>query len=72
VDPRFIVRQMLGIDTVRRQALISLGANVGVTLIGYLATVYIAHVAGAEVLGAYYLFLAYYSRVILGYIAPVG
>lgn len=66
VDPRSIVRQMLGIDTVRRQALISLGTNVGVTLVGYLATVYIAHVAGAEVLGAYYLFLAYYSLAILG------
>ncbi|OPY46814.1 MAG: putative flippase AglR [Methanoregulaceae archaeon PtaU1.Bin222] len=66
VDPRTIVRQMLGIDTVRRQALISVGTNIGVTFVGYLATIYIAHVAGAEVLGAYYLFLAYYSLAILG------
>lgn len=66
VDPRHIVRQMLGIDAVRRQAIISVGANIGVTLVGYIATVYIAHVAGAEILGAYYLFLAYYSLTILG------
>ncbi|MCU0631417.1 MAG: oligosaccharide flippase family protein [Methanolinea sp.] len=66
MDPRYIVRQMLGIDTVRRQALLSVGANVGITAVGYLATVYIAHAAGAEVLGAYFLFLAYYSLAALG------
>ena len=66
MDPRHIVSQMLGIDTVRRQALISLGANVGTTIAGYLATIYIAHATGAAVLGAYYLFLAYFSLASLG------
>lgn len=66
MDPRHIVRQMLGIDSVRRQAILSIGANVGITATGYLATVYIAHTAGAEVLGAYFLFLAYYSLAALG------
>ncbi len=66
MDPRHIARQILGIDAVRRQALISVGANVGITIVGYIATVYIAHAAGAEVLGAYYLFLAYYSLATLG------
>jgi len=66
MDPQNIVRQMLGIDTLRRQALISFGVNIGITVVGYLATVYIAHAAGAEVLGSYYLFLAYYSLATLG------
>lgn len=66
MDPRYIVRQMLGTETVRRQALLSVGANVGITAVGYLATAYIAHAAGAEVLGAYFLFLAYFSLASLG------
>lgn len=72
MDPRHIARQILGIDAVRRQALISVVANVGITIVGYIATVYIAHAAGAEVLGAYYLFLAYYSLAILGADGGIG
>jgi O-antigen/teichoic acid export membrane protein len=52
---------MIGIGPVRRQSLISLGSNLAITAIGYIATVYIAHTAGAGPLGAFYLFLAYYS-----------
>ena len=66
MDSRHIVRQMLGIESVRRQAILSVGANVGITAIGYLATVYIAHTADAEVLSAYFLFLAHYSLAALG------
>ncbi|MCQ8894653.1 MAG: oligosaccharide flippase family protein [Methanolinea sp.] len=65
MDRGRIVRQILGIETVRRQALITLLANIGITVTGYLSTVYIAHVAGAGVLGAYYLFLAYFSLATL-------
>jgi len=61
VDPRAIVHRLLGIEAVRRQALLSFLANAGITAVGYLSTVYIAHAAGAGVLGAYFLFLAYYS-----------
>ncbi len=56
-----LIGQMIGIGPVRRQSLMSLGSNLVITAIGYIATVYIAHTAGAGPLGAFYLFLAYYS-----------
>ncbi len=56
---------MIGIGPVRRQSIISLGSNLAITAIGYIATVYIAHTAGAGPLGAFYLFLAYYSMATL-------
>jgi len=61
IRPRTIVHRLLGVEAIRRQALLSLLANASITAAGYLSTVYIAHVAGAGVLGAYFLFLAYYS-----------
>ncbi|MDH7491878.1 MAG: oligosaccharide flippase family protein [Methanolinea sp.] len=59
--PASLVRRLLGVEEIRRHALLSFLASTGVTAVGYLSTVYIAHVAGAGVLGAYYLFSAYYS-----------
>jgi len=60
-----LIGQMIGIGPVRRQSIISLGSNLAITAIGYIATVYIAHTAGAGPLGAFYLFLAYYSMATL-------
>jgi O-antigen/teichoic acid export membrane protein len=51
----------MSIEPIRRQSLISLGNIIGLTVLGYIATMYFAHVLGAAVLGSYYLFLAYYS-----------
>lgn len=65
MGPGKIVDQLLAIGTVRRQALLSIGANIGITAVGYLSTIYVAHTAGAETLGAYFLFLAYYSLAAL-------
>jgi len=59
--PASLLRRLLGIEAVHRHALLSLLTSTGITAVGYLSTVYIAHVAGAGLLGAYYLFLAYYS-----------
>ncbi|HTY15632.1 MAG TPA: polysaccharide biosynthesis C-terminal domain-containing protein [Methanoregulaceae archaeon] len=47
------------IGPVRRQSLIVFGSSIGVTVIGFFATIYIAHVAGAAALGGLYLLLAY-------------
>jgi O-antigen/teichoic acid export membrane protein len=65
MGPGKIVDQLLAIGTVRRQALLSIGANIGITAVGYLSTIYVAHTAGAETLGAYFLFLAYYGLAVL-------
>jgi O-antigen/teichoic acid export membrane protein len=51
----------MSIEPIRRQSLISLGNIAGLTVLGYIATMYFAHVLGAAVLGSYYLFLAYYT-----------
>lgn len=51
----------MGIDPVRRQSVISLTSTIALTAIGFLATMYFAHVLGKAVYGAYALFLAYYG-----------
>jgi O-antigen/teichoic acid export membrane protein len=53
--------RFMSIEPVRRQSLISFANVIGLTVLGYIATMYFAHVLGAAVLGSYYLFLAYYS-----------
>lgn len=49
----------MDIGPVRRQSLIVFGSSIGVTIIGFFATIYIAHVAGATALGGFFLLLAY-------------
>jgi O-antigen/teichoic acid export membrane protein len=49
------------IGPVQRQSLISFFSLIGLTIIGYLSTMYFAHVLGPAVLGSYFLFLAYYG-----------
>ncbi|HON81825.1 MAG TPA: flippase [Methanoregulaceae archaeon] len=51
----------MSIEPIRRQALISFAKLIILTLLGYIATMYFAHVLGPGVLGSYYLFLAYYG-----------
>lgn len=49
------------IDPVQRQSVISLGSTIGLTAVGFLSTMYFAHTVGLAILGAYYLFVAYFS-----------
>ena len=60
----FITRylsRIMAIEPIRRQSLISLANVVGLSAIGYIATMYFAHVLGPAILGSYYLFLSYYG-----------
>ena len=57
---RYISR-IMAIEQIRRQSLISLANVVGLSVIGYVATMYFAHILGPAILGSYYLFLSYYS-----------
>ena len=49
------------IDPVRRQSVISLASTLALTAIGFLSTMFFAHTVGPSILGAYFLFIAYFS-----------
>lgn len=52
---------IMQIGPVQRQSLISFLSLIALTIIGYLSTMYFAHVLGPAILGSYFLFLAYYG-----------
>ncbi len=56
-----IFSNILKIDPIQRQSIISLFWQISFTAIGFLSTMYFAHMAGASILGSYFLFLAYYG-----------
>ena len=50
----------MNISSIQRQSLIALGSTIcSLTAIGFLSTIYFAHVLGPGPLGAYFLFIAY-------------
>ena len=53
----------MSIEPIRRQSIVSLIWQIAFTFIGFLSTMYFAHAVGAEVLGAYFLFVAYFSII---------
>ncbi len=57
---RYLAR-IMRINPVQRQSLISLVSTLGLTAVGFLATMYFAHTVGPSILGAYFLFVAYFS-----------
>lgn len=57
--------RIMGIEVVRRQSIANFILQIVFTLIGFLSTMYFAHAIGPGVLGAYFLFLAYYGIVCL-------
>lgn len=64
-DSESIYKKILSIEPVQRQSIITFIAQISFTLFGLLSTVYFAHTLGASVLGAYFLFLAYYGIISL-------
>lgn len=55
---------------VQRHATMFFVSSIGITLIGFLATIFYAHGVGAGILGAYFVFLSYFN--ILGVITDMG
>ncbi|MDK2891255.1 MAG: hypothetical protein PWR21_1887 [Methanoculleus sp.] len=49
------------INPIQRQSVISLGSTLVLTAIGFLSTMFFAHTLGPAILGAYFLFVAYFS-----------
>ena len=58
-----IYSRILSIDEVQRQSIISFIGQIAFTFIGFLSTMYFAHTVGASILGAYFLFTAYYGII---------
>jgi O-antigen/teichoic acid export membrane protein len=54
-----IFSNILKIDPIQRQSIISLFWQIAFTAIGFLSTIYFAHTVGSAILGAYFLFLTY-------------
>lgn len=52
---------IMKIEPIRRQSLITLLVTIGLTVLGFISTMYFAHRIGESVLGTYFLFLAYYN-----------
>jgi len=55
----------MSIEPIRRQSIVSLIWQIAFTFIGFLSTMYFARAVGAEVLGAYFLFVAYFKIISL-------
>ena len=55
---------------IQRHGIMYLISSMGITIIGFFATIFYAHWIGAEVLGAYFLFLSFFS--ILCFITDLG
>ena len=55
---------------IQRHGTIYLISSMGITIIGFFATIFYAHWVGAAVLGTYFLFLSFFS--ILGFITDFG
>jgi len=51
--------RLMDIGPLRRHSLIAFFSSIGVTIIGFFATIYIAHNAGPTALGGFFLLLAY-------------
>ncbi len=62
-DFKAIFSRIMGIGAVQRQSIISVTVQIAFTFIGFLSTMYFAHAAGAGILGAYFLFLAYLNII---------
>jgi O-antigen/teichoic acid export membrane protein len=58
-----LISRIMHIGDVQRQSIISLSSTIIITVAGFLATMFFAHVVGPEILGGYFLFLAYVSIV---------
>lgn len=55
--------RIMGIEPVRRQSIVSFTWQIALTIIGFFSTIYFAHTVGAEVLGGFFLFLAYLNII---------
>jgi O-antigen/teichoic acid export membrane protein len=51
----------MNITSIQRQSVIFVISTITLTIVGFVSTIYFAHVLGPAPLGAYFLFLAYFG-----------
>ncbi|MDD2339403.1 MAG: flippase [Methanosarcina sp.] len=69
---RLNLTQFMKIEPLRRHSIVTLTAIISLTAIGFLSTMYFAHSVGESVLGAYFLFLAYFNTLNLLFDGGLG
>ena len=52
---------IMRIPIIQRQSTLSLISTIGITLFGFISTMIFSHLLGKDIMGVYYLFLAYYG-----------
>lgn len=62
-NPTILFSRIMNISPVQRQSIITLFWQLAVTAIGLISTMYFTHAVGANVLGAYFLLIAYYNII---------
>lgn len=60
-----IFSRVMVIEPIQRQAIISFIWKIALTFIGFFSTMYFAQTVGADILGAYFLFVAYFGIISL-------
>ena len=58
-----LYRRTLNVDEVQRQSIATFISKIVLTFIGFLSTMYFAHMVGSSVLGTYFLFTAYFGII---------
>lgn len=62
-DLKYIYSKIISIDEVQRQTLVAIVWKVVLTFVGFFSTVYFARTLDANTLGAYFLFVTYFSLI---------
>ena len=55
------ISNIMRIPAIQRQSALSLLSTIGITLFGFISTMLFSHLLGKDLMGVYYLFLAYYG-----------
>jgi O-antigen/teichoic acid export membrane protein len=63
INQRTLISRIMQIETLRRHSIVTLVTTISLTTTGFLSTMYFAHAVGESVLGAYFLFLAYFNTL---------
>ncbi|MDK2892482.1 flippase [Methanohalophilus sp.] len=58
-----IFSRIMSVGEVKRQSIATFVSQIAFTFIGFLSTMYFAHTVGSSVLGAYFLFIAYFGII---------
>lgn len=53
--------RLMSLSAIQRQSTISLTFTILITIIGFFSTMLFSHILGKDLMGVYYLFLAYYG-----------